>query len=135
MGSNHTVFVCTTCASVWKDGQRVGQSRGEQLLATLNQAHQHWDLQGEVALQAVTCMSSCNRPCSVAFAAPGKHTYLFGDIAPEGQDLDEMSQAILDCAALYYQKPDGLMGWSERPERLKSGIVARIPPFPTSNSN
>ncbi|MDF5733837.1 MAG: FeS-binding protein, partial [Rhizonema sp. PD38] len=24
----HTLFVCTTCASVWQDGKRVGSSGG-----------------------------------------------------------------------------------------------------------
>ncbi|MDZ4871122.1 MAG: hypothetical protein CLLPBCKN_000510 [Chroococcidiopsis cubana SAG 39.79] len=29
MNEKHTVFVCTTCASTWQDGKRVGVSGGQ----------------------------------------------------------------------------------------------------------
>ncbi len=132
---SHTLFVCTTCGSTWQDGQRVGQSRGEILLEQLQPLHDQWPLGSQFALQPVQCMSSCDRPCSVAFVAPGKHTYLFGNLATPEEDLDQVCQGILECAQLFYQKPQGLMAWSERPERLKRGIVARIPPIPGVGSD
>jgi predicted metal-binding protein len=69
-------------------------------------------------------MSACNRSCVIAFVASGKPTYLFGDLAN-----DNCTSAILQCANQYYAKPDGLLLWSERPEPLKRGILAKIPPL------
>ncbi|OUL23700.1 DUF1636 domain-containing protein [Nostoc sp. 106C] len=123
--SSHTLFVCKTCASVWQDGKRLGESGGEKLLKQLQDLAQNWDLRDEFPIQQVECMSACNRSCVVAFAAQGKITYLFGDLV-----VDASASAVLECASQYYSKIDGLLPWSERPEALKKGILAKIPPIP-----
>lgn len=120
----HTLFVCKTCATVWKDGKPQGKSGGQQLLEELTKIHQNWELKAEFPIQEVSCMSACSHSCTVSFAAPGKYTYLFGDLP-----VQDSADAILDCAALYYQNPDGSLPWSERPEPLKKGILAKIPPL------
>ncbi|MBD2297142.1 DUF1636 family protein [Nostoc sp. FACHB-87] len=120
----HTLFVCQTCASVWQDGKRVGESGGQKLLHQIQQLAQDWDLREEFPIQAVECMSACNRSCVVAFAAKGKLTYLFGDL-----DVDSSAAAVLECASQYYAKTNGVLPWSERPEPLKRGILAKIPPL------
>ncbi len=125
MKTNHTLFICTTCASVWKEGKRVGTSGGQLLLNQLTEIYQNWELAPEFSLQAVECMSACNSPCIVTFAAAGKFTYVFGNLPVDGS-----ASAVLECASQYYAKTDGLLPWSERPEPLKKGIVAKIPPLP-----
>lgn len=124
MNTQHILFVCTTCASIWQDGKRIGESGGQQLLKQLQHLAQDWDLQNEFQIQAVECMSACNRSCVIAFVASEKSTYLFGDLPVDGS-----ASAILNCASQYYAKPDGLLPWSERPELLKKGILAKIPPI------
>lgn len=124
MNQQHTLFVCTTCASIWQDGKRVGESGGQQLLKQLQHIAQDWELRDKFPIEAVECMSACNRSCVIAFAASGKSTYLFGDL-----HVDSSASAVLACASQYYVKPDGLLPWSERPELLKKGILARIPPI------
>ncbi|QIR35449.1 DUF1636 family protein [Tolypothrix sp. PCC 7910] len=121
---SHTLFVCKTCASVWQDGKRVGESGGEMLLQKLEILAQDWELRDQFPIQQVECMSACNRSCVVAFAAQGKTTYLFGDLA-----VDDCASAVLECASQYYSKPDGLLPWSERPAALKKGVLAKIPPI------
>jgi predicted metal-binding protein len=123
----HCLFVCTTCGSKWEDGRRIGTSEGERLLQELAALHQDWDLATEFPIQAVGCMSACSRSCAISFAAAGKHTYLFGDIAP--QDPSITLSNILDCAEKYYQHPTGVLPWAERPAPLKQGILAKIPPL------
>jgi predicted metal-binding protein len=123
----HCLFVCTTCGSKWEDGRRIGTSEGERLLQELATLHQDWDLATEFPIQAVGCMSACSRSCAISFAAAGKHTYLFGDIAP--QDPSIALSNILDCAEKYYQHPTGVLPWAERPAPLKQGILAKIPPL------
>ncbi|MEH2259508.1 DUF1636 domain-containing protein [Nostoc sp.] len=124
LDKQHTLFVCTTCASVWQDGKRVGESKGEQLLLQLQELTQDWELRNKFLIQGVECMSACNHSCVIAFAAQGKSTYLFGDLPVDG-----CASAVLECATQYYTKPDGLLPWLERPEILRKGILAKIPPL------
>ncbi len=126
----HTLFVCSTCATVWKDGKPQGKSGGEFFLEELQQQFNAWELQAQFTLQTVKCLSACSRACAVAFAAENKYTYLFGDLPHQPETLPEVAAAVLDCAEIYYQKETGLMAWSERPEALKNGVISRIPPLP-----
>jgi predicted metal-binding protein len=119
----HTLFVCTTCASIWKDGKRIGESGGQKLLTQLRELSQDWKLKDKFIIQEVECMSACSHSCVVAFAGTGKITYVFGDLPPQNS-----TEAILHCANKYYAKPDGLLPWSERSEPLRKGIIAKIPP-------
>ncbi|PHJ58324.1 FeS-binding protein [Nostoc linckia z18] len=119
----HTLFVCTTCASVWQDGKPVGESGGQQLLQQLQQLAQDWELQNQFFIQGVECMSACNHACVIALQGEEKFTYLFGNLA-----VNDSASAILQCATQYYDNPNGLLPWSERPAPLKKGILAKIPP-------
>lgn len=127
----HTLFVCTACASTWKDGKRVGVSGGQRLLESLSKLHQSWELQAEFVIQSVECMSACTHHCAISFAAAGKYTYLFGDLPNEIHTLPTTSLAVLACASQYYTQSDGSLPWAQRPEPLKKGILAKIPPFPS----
>lgn len=127
MKAQHNLFVCTSCSSVWKDGKRVGESGGETLFKRLQQQYQEWKLREEFAIQPVECMSACDRSCTISFGSIGKYTYLFGDLSP---DLSPSQIAgVLECATKYYNHPQGLLPWSDRPEPLKKGILAKIPPL------
>ena len=37
--------------------------------------------------------------------------------------------ALIDGARLLAARPDGLMPWRGRPEPLKRGLIARVPPI------
>ena len=115
--AKHYLWVCTTCGSRWVNGQKEGISKGEMLLAAL----QSQTLNPQLQLKPVACMSGCSHACVVALAAPGKMTYVFGDLDPK--DVEP----ILQTAELYLTKPDGILPWAERP--IKKGVIARIPPI------
>ncbi|MBZ8181129.1 DUF1636 domain-containing protein [Oscillatoria salina] len=127
MKTEHKILVCSTCASTWQDGKKVGISGGEKLLEELNQQNQVRSQTDKFAIESVKCMSACSHSCVVAFTAPGKFTYVFGNLSHDADRISTTSAAVLDCASLYCQKPDGAMPWVERPEPLKQGIIARIP--------
>lgn len=126
----HTLFVCTTCASMWQNGKRIGKSGGEQLLEQLQKLHETWELKEQFPLKGVECMSACSHFCTVSFAADGKYTYLFGDLSVNSEQIQETSIAVLNCASKYFSTSDGLLPWAERPELLKKGLLAKIPPVP-----
>ena len=76
-----------------------------------------------VEVSPVECLSVCKRPCTITFSAPGKWTYVYGDFTAES------AENVLACAATFAAAHDGIIPWKARPEALKRGVVARIPPF------
>jgi predicted metal-binding protein len=55
--------------------------------------------------------------------APGKASYVFGELAPD----EACVQAVLAVAQQHATSTGGLLAWGQRPERLRSGLVARLP--------
>ena len=109
-----TLIVCVTCKS---DEGPVGAALYEALGVRLA---------GEaVALRPVECLSVCKRPCTVALAAPGKWTYVVGDLS-----RDVHVEDIVVAARRYAEAPDGLVPWRERPLAFRKGVVSRTPPIP-----
>lgn len=130
MQSPHILFVCTTCASQYKDSQKIGESGGSRLLAQIENAMQDWKLESEFSLQPVQCLSTCSHACAIAFLAEDKLTYLFGDLPVDETKIASTVTTVLDCAAQYFAHPEGLLSYKERPELLKNKVMARIPPLP-----
>jgi predicted metal-binding protein len=121
--TQHVLFVCKACATVYIEGKPQGKSGGQQLLEQLQELHSDWELREEFQLQEVECMSACSHSCAISFVASGKYTYLFGNLPSEGS-----ATAVLDCAQLYFANSQGYLPWADRPKPLKNGILARIPP-------
>ena len=78
----------------------------------------------DIALKAVECLSVCKRPCTVALAAPGKWTYVVGDLTRESHLED-----IVAAAHRYAASPEGIVPWRERPLAFRRGVVSRTPPL------
>lgn len=72
----------------------------------------------------IDCMAGCGRPLTVAFSAPGKASYLFGDIEPDRDTFH-----LLDFASFYRSLPDGWCNERQRPRALAGKTLARIPPL------
>ena len=115
-----TLYVCTTC----RDADHVvGQGApcaGARLYANISAA----PAEAMIAIVPVECLSVCKRTCAVGFAAPGKWTYVYGDLPAE-----TAAETILAGARLYAIAPDGIIPWRQRPDALKKGAVARVPPI------
>lgn len=69
-------------------------------------------------------MSQCLRPCTIALSAPGRFTYLFGDLDPARD-----AAAVVDILPLYAAASDGFLPRDRRPPALQAGILGRIPPL------
>ena len=67
------------------------------------------------------CMSGCTRPSTVAFRAPGKTAYLFGDIT--AADLPD----LVTFATLYAASTDGNFADARPLGALREKAIARIP--------
>ncbi len=119
------VIVCTICRPA--GASRELPADGELLFEAVQTAQLEDDTGAwaQVRVRGVACLSSCGRACSVAFQAPGKHTFVFGDLQPD----EETARHVLECGAMHARASDGMLNRNERPARLRSGIVARLPPF------
>jgi predicted metal-binding protein len=106
----------------------MGQRGGHHLLHHLLRRQSESKLAAKYLIQGVECLSACNRACVVAYAAANKTTLMFGDLPPF-----QSASAILQLAEKYYASPDGIISRQERPDILKKGILARIPPLPLNS--
>lgn len=108
--------VCVSCRPV---GGPDEARPGAELLEALRSS-----VMPGVTVRPVQCLSVCKRPCTVALTAPGRYTYLFGDVDPSAGVAD-----LAACVESYRTLERGYMLWRERPESLRRGILARIPPL------
>ena len=74
-------------------------------------------------IQAVGCLWTCDRPCSVTFACPGKYTYHFVDL-----NLKNSVTELQQFGELYTTSPDGYVKPPKMPGELRSRLLVRVPP-------
>ncbi len=72
-------------------------------------------------VQDITCMSGCARPSAIAFRAPGKTAYLFGDLTET--DLPD----LITFARLYADSAGGEFADARPLGTLRGKALARIP--------
>ncbi|HUG61889.1 MAG TPA: DUF1636 domain-containing protein [Methylomirabilota bacterium] len=121
MADTLTIYVCNTCRAA--DDDPDGPRAGTRLAAELRRrVRRGGAATADIAVVPVECLSVCKRPVTVSFAAPGKWTYIYGDFDAGS------AEAILSAAGQYAAAGDGLIPWRERPDGLKRGVVARLPP-------
>ena len=111
-----TVLVCSSCR---REGDPEGQPRpGSALADDMRRAAEG----SAVTVRQVACLGNCKRGLSAAIFRAGCWTYVFGGLGTaSGDDL-------LAGARLFAEAEDGFMPFRARPEALKRGLIARIPP-------
>jgi len=116
--SSMTIYVCITCKRA--DDPEEGVRPGLELARATARAA---DGSG-VTVRQVRCLANCSRACSAAVRRDGAWTYVFGGLEPERD-----AEALIDGARLFARAADGLMPWRGRPDILKRGLIARVPPI------
>jgi len=113
-----TVYVCITCrrASDPEDAPRPGLALAR---ATARAAEGTG-----VTVRQVHCLANCNRALSAAIRCDGTWAYVFG-----GLEAESDAAALIEGARLLARAEDGIMPWRGRPEVLKRGLIARVPPL------
>jgi predicted metal-binding protein len=111
------VYVCITCRHA---GELDREPRPGALLAA---ATEQAAAGTEVEVRRLRCLANCSRGPSAAMRANGSWTYVFG-----GLDVD-CADALIAGARLLARAADGILPWRGRPERLKRGLIARVPPI------
>ena len=116
MAETAIIYVCITCRG--PDGIVRDPLPGELVAAATVEAARG----SGVSVRGVRCLANCSRGPSAALRCDGSWTYLFGglDAACAG--------ALVIGARMLSQAPDGILPWRGRPEVLKRGLIARVPP-------
>jgi predicted metal-binding protein len=114
-----TLLICVTCrpAGTPADGPPPGE-----LLARL--ASETATDTAQVRVQTVRCLANCSRGLSAVIRREGAWTYVFGHLDASS----DSAHALLEGARLLSESADGLLPWRGRPEPLKRGLIARVPP-------
>lgn len=111
------IYVCITCRQA---GEPDREPRPGVLLADATERAAEGT---EVEVRRMRCFANCSRGPSAALRANGSWTYVFGG-------LDETcAEALIVAARMMANAPDGILPWRGRPERLKRGLIARVPPI------
>lgn len=111
-----TLYVCSTCR--FPDAPADATPAGADLLAQVRAAGET-----DIEVREVKCLANCKRALSAALTHRDGWSYVFGDLSAEAAD------DLLAGARLFLTSTDGLLPWRGRPDALKRGMVARIPPL------
>src|SRR6476646_2259050 len=101
-----TIYVCVTCRPVAAPASELRAAAGT-----------------EVTLRPMRCLANCSRGPSAALRCNGSWTYVFGGLDPA------FAGALVEGARLLARAADGILPWRGRPEPLKRGLIARVPPI------
>jgi predicted metal-binding protein len=112
-----TVYVCVTCRP---PGEPDGAFRPG---AALADSTERAATGTGVRVLRVKCLANCTRGPTAALRADGSWTYVFGALALDG------GAVLVEGARLLAGAADGILPWRGRPEPLKRGLVARVPPL------
>jgi predicted metal-binding protein len=118
-----TIYVCVTCrrAGDPDDAPRRGAALAAATIAAANGSG--------VTVKRVRCLANCSRGLSAAVRRDGAWTYIFGNL-----DAGADAGALVAGARLFARAGDGLMPWRGRPDALKRGLIARVPPLDFEDS-
>lgn len=110
------VYVCETCRSGEEsaDAPRDGAVLAERAKALAAEG---------VEIRSVACLANCKRALSACIQSAEGWSYVFGDLGIDA------AEDLLEGARLLAGSTDGLMPWKGRPDALKRGMIARIPPL------
>jgi len=114
--------VCITCRAATDpagepgdDAPRAGLALAEATAAAASTS--------DISVQRIRCLGNCSRGLSAAIRCDNAWTYVFGGLEPARD-----GPSLVQGARLLAQAPDGIMPWRGRPESLKRGLIARVPP-------
>jgi predicted metal-binding protein len=111
------ITVCTSCRPA---GSALDQAPGRVLLEAVRAACADAD---GVEVRPTQCLSVCTRVCSASLSSEGGYTFVYGDL-----DAEHDAPALALLATACRDAAHGFVPWKNRPETLRKGMIARIPP-------
>jgi predicted metal-binding protein len=125
------LFVCITCRLNGETIADQAERPGARLMKTLSQLLEAGEpnIEQDIEIVPVECLSNCTRGCTVAVSSPGKWTYVIGALDPA-----QHAEDVVQFARLHHAHAEGLPVWRERPVHVRKNTIARVPPLPPSTT-
>lgn len=122
--AHNTLLVCILCRFSQTEREREGLSGGQYLFNQLQVELESCHWRDRIHLQPVRCMGACDHSCVVAFSAPNKLTFILSQLSPIHSlpELLQFSEQYVACS-------DGKVPYKDRPQAVKKGIHAVLPPL------
>jgi predicted metal-binding protein len=118
-----TILVCRTCRD------SAGSDESPRPGARLAEATRRLAARHNIPVADVECLGNCKRRLSAALLKKDAWSYVFGDLTTQS------AADLVAGARLFATSTDGLLPWRGRPDSLKRGLVARIPPLGLIGTN
>ena len=120
------VHVCTNCQHPDYRSRRLGKAGGEALSEALKAALEEQRLGHTFKIELITCLGNCKKRCRISVAAPGRWSWLIGDLSPEDDFTD-----LMDFLRAWQRAENGLIPKEERSKWLLRHGIGRVPPLQT----
>ncbi|TCS64756.1 DUF1636 family protein [Varunaivibrio sulfuroxidans] len=117
------LHVCGQCRVREKAGARGVSSGADPLRMRIESLLRRSELNEEIQISPQTCLGNCKRALRASVAAPGRWSWLIGDIT-DAQDCDELLVFIRQWLAA----PQGLIAKQDRSAWLITHALGRLPP-------
>ena len=114
------VTICRTCRP--EGHPETSERPGAVLGRAVRDALANVPTEARLEVRAIACLSACSRACSAVVAAPGKFSYVIGDLEP----VD--AEALVAFALKHAESADGIPAWRDRPAKVRKCTIARVPP-------
>ena len=116
------LFVCVSCRCRGSEKPAEGVTTdGRKLYEQLRLSIEAMGADAPVQLVPTLCFANCERGCSAGIAAPGKWSYVMGELTP-----DQAEDLLTYCRA-YASAKTGVVLPSGRPVSLAKSVIARFP--------
>jgi predicted metal-binding protein len=119
------LYICVSCRCRGADAVPEGeQTDGRRLYEAVKSLADDLGEATPVHVLPTLCFANCERGCSAGITAPGKWSYLVGELGPD------YAADLLIYAEAYAKTKTGVVLPSGRPASLQMNVIARFPaPF------
>lgn len=118
------VHVCTNCQHPDYKARRLGKVGGEAFPEILKTALEEQGLNRTFKIELITCLGNCKKRCRISVGAPGRWSWLIGDLSPE----DDFTE-LMDFLQSWQGAENGLIPKAERSKWLLRHGLGRVPPL------
>lgn len=116
------LYICISCRCHGTDEAAEGApADGRRLYYAVRSLVAEMGASAPVHVLPTLCFANCERGCTAGIAAPGKWSYLVGELSPE------LAADLLTYSAAYAKAKTGVVLPSGRPASMQTSVIARFP--------
>lgn len=118
------LYICISCRCRGSEEAAEGEATdGKRLYDAVKELVAELGASAPVTVLPTLCFANCERGCTAGIAAPGKWSYLVGELAPE------LAADLLTYCAAYAKAKTGVVLPSGRPASMQTSVIARFPVY------